>query len=265
MIPNLAWLFYGGPGSGKTAGALSSFWDWRAQIRDGRWLRIGRESNSSLNVPDELVKRFTPPSENPIKFMDEMTLYFKAARLAARKQGHPEVYVMDGWTEWNALFLSKHYEQFGDTGWKRFQEAKDRFFQLVQFLDPEEMDAHIITTARITRWKKPLVDKSGKELAEGDQDWQSDFKYFPAMDGWARDNLSHYFSMVIYVDQDPGLITVNGRQRQGVQHKYYMLPSGDFWVKNWWEWQWLQSGKPDYLVNPMFDDIVEALNQVKGA
>ena len=69
---HISTLLYGGPGVGKTALAVSSFWDFlkREPIegRNGRLLLIGREENDALGVPEENIVRFPLPQNNPIKF-----------------------------------------------------------------------------------------------------------------------------------------------------------------------------------------------------
>ena len=263
----LSWLLYGLYGSGKTATAVSAFWDWKRQklIRDGRWLLFGREENKALHVPEKYIKRFVSPAENPLRFVEEFEKYMRAVVFSARKGGTPEVFVFDGFTEWNALFLSEHLTAKGDTGFARFGEAKDRFFQFMQFINPEELRAHVIGTARVDEKKRGVKSKTTGEVVGADPDF-IDFKHIPNMTGWARNNLGNYFGMVLYVDSDPGKVKLpDGRIRDGELHKVYFLPTEDTnaYVKNWYSWAWQLSSLPNFLTNPTFDDMLASIKQAE--
>lgn len=262
----LAWLLYGMYGSGKSPTAVSAFWDWKRkkQIRDGRWLLFGREENLALGVPEELKRRFTSPAGNPLKFVEEFEVYMKAAIAQARKGG-PEVYVFDGFTEWNALFLWEHQQAKGDADyWDKWRAAKDRFFQFMQFIHPAELKAHVIGTARVDEKRRGTKSKRGADIP-GDPDY-IEFKHIPAIAGWARLNLGNYFGVVGYMESVPGRIVLpDGRSVRGAEHRLYLVPSEDTnaMTKNWWEFEWMMAGKPEYLSNPTFDEIVEEIEDAQ--
>lgn len=262
-------LYYGGPGSGKTYMLVSSFWnvDTHKQLRNGRLLLFGRETNEALleEIPDKLIKRFVSPVEEPLQFVDDFELYMRAVVAEARKGTGPEVLAIDGYSEWNAVFMLEHQARYGvGDKWAGWRAAKDKFIASVQMLNPTTLKAHVLGTARVTERKKGVVNKQGDVVVEADPDWM-DFKYYPAMEGWAKENLPHYFGLVSYVDADPGPVTdLEGKVRQGTHHKYYMVPSETgFWVKNWWEREWFIANMPPLLTNPKFDDILGALESAK--
>src|SRR3990167_449387 len=99
---NEAYLLYGGPGVGKTYTACTSFWDniQKKQTHSGRLLYVGREDNASLTLPDDVVRGFVSPYEQPDKFLEDLKKYL---RLLVKDKGL-EYLVIDGFTEISALF-----------------------------------------------------------------------------------------------------------------------------------------------------------------
>ena len=255
-------LFYGDAGSGKSAIGVSAFWDFKTgkKLREGRWLLIGQEDNDALGVPEELIRRFVSPKEDMLKFARDFSLYLEAAVAAARKPNAPEVYVIDSLSEWNHLFLFEHVKSAPSADkWDKYMEAKDRFMAAVQTLDPRVLHAHIIATARVDVRKKGIMAKrktdsgSVSEVAGDDPGYWSDFKYVPAMEGWPRKNMSHYFDIVSYVEADVADLKMpDGKIRRGTAHNYYFVPAGDSLVKNRWEHQWL-AAPPGDRKNPILD------------
>ena len=53
--PHASTLLYGLAGSGKTALAVSAFWDWRNRkpICKGKYITFGAEDNPALHIPEE--------------------------------------------------------------------------------------------------------------------------------------------------------------------------------------------------------------------
>lgn len=256
-------LLYGDAGSGKSALGVSAFWDFKAgkKLREGRWLLIGQEDNDALGVPEEYIRRFISPKDDLLKFAKDFTLYLEASVATANKKGAPEAFIIDSLSEWNHLFLYEHAKKLGGDKWDKYQEAKDRFIGAVQMLNPRVLNAHVIATARVDQKKNGVKSRSTGETAGADPEYWSDFKYVPAMEGWPRKNLSHYFDIVSYVEADVADVrTLSGALRRGSVHRYYMVPSGDFLVKNRWEHQWLRADKPDCLTNPLFDDMMRELD-----
>ena len=256
-------VFYGGPGAGKTRVLASSMFDFKTGkvIRKGRLLQFGRERNISVTrrLPPEMIKRFVSPVDQPDKFVGDFSAWLMAAYRAAKKGDGLEVIALDGWTEFDVLF--NQVKTTEGAMLKHFGRVKDSFIQAFEMLDPELMHAHILSTARVDEWKKAITKADGDELVRSDPDWM-DYRYFPAASGWAKKNLSHYNDFVIYVDQDRGLKMVDGKAKQGFVHKYYMLPDGDFWVKNSLEEEWINAKAPVYLTDPTFDDILRHVETV---
>lgn len=262
MIKPFSTLLYGGPGAGKTFTALTSFWDFdKGTAREGRnglWIQVGRENNPALDLPDQCIRRFAPDLDNPTKFVTELAKYCRSLVKEVR-QGKTSYYaiVFDGFSEWQTAYQLDLPDSESGEGRKFWGEVKRELISILQILNPDELKAHVLATARITELKKATATRSGKETP-GDPSWMNDFKYYPSMDGWARHNLGHYFNLVCYVDQDTAS-TMNEKKQlvRQSQHKVWFMADGDFWVKNVWEHGW--GGKPHYLVNPTFDDIVRLL------
>ena len=251
-----AYLFYGPPGGGKTTLGVSAFWDFKKQekIREGRLLLFGSEENEALGVPEEMIKRFSHP-DKPLTFVKEFVTYMKARHQAVGKPGEPEVYCFDGMSEWNTSYLYEHQESRGDTGWDRWNEAKDHFIQVIKLMNPKALNADVIVTARVDEVRRAVKNRRGDEVVPADPAWiTEDSQYVPAMTGkWPRQNLGHFFALVSYVEAGRG--QVEGSKKEVPIHRYYMLPHEGFLVKNHWEYQWVQAGKPDYLVNATFDSL----------
>ena len=256
-------LFYGPPGGGKTTLGLSSFYDYRQNklIRDGRWLRIGGESNTRMVLPDANVKHFTSPDTNPLEFSEQFDVYTKALVAQAYKGKGPEVVFMDGLSEFNLLdiheFTQKH--GIGDDKWARYDYARDQFIGAIKRLRADTLNAFVIMSARVDTRRKGILNKKTGELTGDDPVWM-DTRYVPAAAGFVRDNLGYYFDLIAYVDSDPGMVVLpDGTQAQGDHHKVYMRQGDNYLVKNVWADCWTVTKRPDYLTNPTFDDIVHEL------
>jgi hypothetical protein len=260
-------LAYGDAGAGKTAFAASAFYDWKKgkTIRDGRLLVFGREGNSALGIPEENVKRFRSPKKDPLKFLTEFNLYMEALVVQLEKGTGPEVIALDGWSEWNQTLLFEYDAKGSDDYWAKFDEAKNRFFAIQRMLDPEEFHIWVLATARVDEKKKGAFSKRTNQIEGADPDYMQGYKYIPAMVGWAKKNMAHYSDIVTYVEAEPGDVrTPSGILRKATHHNYYMIQSGDYLVKNRWEHKWLATDQPDYLTNPLFDDMLDRLNAAES-
>lgn len=254
-------LVYGPPAAGKTRFGLSAMYDFAEHkvIRNGRLLLFGRETNRSLirRLPEECVKRFISPADNPSEFVDQFQKYLKAAYSQAVKGEGPEVFVLDGWTELDVLFSHIKPESDRET-LKHFGRVKDNFIAAIQLLDPEVLRAHIITTAR------PAERKKGINGVGQDPEYL-DFQYIPAMSGWAKQNISHYSDLVMYMEADVELVKKpGGKVGKGPVHKLYTVPEGDFWVKNVWEEEWVAAEYPSTLKNATFDDVLTRITTLQA-
>ena len=267
-----SFLLDGGPGTGKTATAVSAFYDWKRkkQIRNGRLIVIGDEPlNESLGLPDELVRRFTSPSDKPLKFLDDLDSYLKKfieTNRTAKGDKHVEVMVFDGASELITAILHEHQQKnpASKDKWAKFDEAKERFIDIMQYLSPHESGAHLIMTARVDQRKRALETKDGKIITPGDPAWMEDFEYVPAAEGWTRKNIGHYFPFVFYMDYGKGVMKLpDGKLKDVVTHDIYLLPSPKLaaWVRNNYEYPWLQKGLPERLTNPDFDTILNLVEK----
>ena len=249
-------LLYGGPGAGKTYLATSAFVDHKTGdlTRNGVLITIGREGNPALSIPEDRVVRITAPPSNPSRFSKELIDALRSIVKRSRTDERYEVVVVDGFTEWGVLFTAMMSEDKGER-LSEWQDMKRELIAILQMLHPEELGAYVIGTARIAEHRKG-IGRSG-----GDPDWV-DYKYFPALDGWGRRNLPHYFNFMFYLENDVHKEVQNGQVVKRRVHKVYMLEAGDFWVKNVYEHRW--DGLPYVLENPTFDDILSLVEKAKG-
>lgn len=263
-IESGSFLFYGDAGAGKTAILASAFWDWKKMklIRDGRLLVFGREGNDALDIPEANVKRFKSPKSDPLKFLDEFNLYMEALILQLEKGKGPEVIGLDGWSEWNQTLLYEHDLSKGDSDyWAKFDTAKDNFFAIQRAMDPGEFDhTFFLATARVDEKRKGVYSKTTKQVTGADPDYWQGMKYIPAMVGWAKKNMSHYYDLVAYMETEPGPVkTPSGATRQAMHHRTYLVQAGDYLVKSRWSHKWIATDQPDYLTNASFDDMLGRL------
>jgi hypothetical protein len=78
--PSTSGLLYGGPGSGKTALAVSAFYDWRTGTpvtENAKLVTFGREDNPALAVPESYRQtekgtslRFSSPALDSMDWLD---------------------------------------------------------------------------------------------------------------------------------------------------------------------------------------------------
>lgn len=260
-------LFYGPPGAGKTALAVSSFWDFQKREkvpgREGRILFIGREKNDSLHIPEECVRRFPFQDENPTKFMDDFEAYIRALRAAAYRGQGPTDIVVDGWTELGFLYTWAYESEFEpNDNWAGWRDWKRRFLGAIMMLNPDELRANVFGTARVSTVKKGYITSRGKGV-EGDPDWMAEFRYVPFMEGFARDMLGYYFQHVVYVESDYRPAFVNGTKVLQTVHKSSWLPTGDYLVKNVAEHSWVESKYPAVLENVTWPTVEKMLENLR--
>ena len=111
--PNASTLLYGGPGAGKTALAVSSFWDWRRRksIANGKIITFGAEDNPALAIPEECRHtdkgtslRLISPMLDDTQFLEQFDLITRRLILDAQEGNHLDVLVIDGLSEFDLLF-----------------------------------------------------------------------------------------------------------------------------------------------------------------
>ena len=79
---------------------------------------------------------------------------------------------------------------------------------------------------------------------------------------WPRQNFGNYFSYVVYVEAVEAQITSpSGKSRKGSAHRYHLVQTDEYAVKNQREREWFASDAPDYLTNISFDQLIEALDE----
>jgi hypothetical protein len=266
-VPPFSQLVYGGPGSGKTYYTTSAFWDHREkkQIREGRLLLMGRESNPALDIPEELIRRFPFDETKPTEASKAFNDYLRKVMLEVRKGKSLGALAVDGFTEFTINFEQGHFDP--NDKFKMYDQMKRSLISDIQLMNPTDSGMYILGTARVGEWRKAIESRSTGAKTGGDPEWMDTFKYWPEMPGWAKRNLSHYFNLVNFVDLDIGrrqVLKRGGKAGETVErkvpvHNLYMLGVGNFWVKNCWEEDYISAGQPDYLTNPMFDDVLNVL------
>ena len=267
---NLSSLLYGGPGSGKTTFAVSSFWDWKNQrpvVRDGKELKgklvlFGRENNPALGVPEDSIIRFSSPSLDNDKWLRDFEGFMASLIKAARQGNKLDALVIDGMSEWDLLYEEVFERMNAGTRDKfaKWEALLRDGFSTMQRADTIELGCQILVTARVMEKKKAIQSTTGKVIASGDPEYM-DFDYYPSLRGSFRLHFPHYFNLVLYADTNVKL--VNGKKRP--VHSLSMVRHGDFYVKNVFEYQWLEEEKPIELYNPSYWEVYDMLTQRKEA
>ena len=255
--PNASTLLYGGPGGGKTALAVSSFWDWRAKklIANGKIITFGAEDNPALKIPEECRHtakgtslRLTSPLLDDQEFIKQFDLIMRKFVYDAQ-QGNPlDVLVIDGLSELDLLFEATYKQETGEAESKfaKWEALLSTMFATMMRANHHTLNCQVIVTARVMEKKK--AKQQGKLTIAGDPGFM-DFDYYPSLRGQFRVHLPHYYNLVLYVE------TVTARTKAGKvipAHAVHMLRTGDFYVKSTWEHEWIAADLPDKLLNPMW-------------
>jgi len=236
----------------------------------GRLLLIGGEDNDDLGLPDSDVIRFTAKAPNLFGFFekfDETIRKIAAKNMKAYREGKPENaihnVVIDGWSELVYAYLWAYREANEDKlikdKWAPYREWQRDFIAIMQILNPKAIGANVFGTARVGEFKKGIKSKGAKEVTGDDPEYMSDFRYHPAMEGWAKYNLGHYFQNIVYFDSEPRTKVKNGAKFLVNAHKAHWLPTGDYMVKNTAEHKWLAKEHPPILEDEFFGKASEYL------
>ena len=254
--PASSTLLYGGPGSGKTALAVSSFWDWRKQeqIANGKLITLGGEDNPALMVPQkcrETAKgtslRLVSPLLDGQQFLEQLNLILRRL-VADAEEGHPlDVLVIDSLSEFDLLY--EHTFAGGDDNFAKWDGLLANLFALMMCASHTALKCQVIMTARVMEKKKAKMFKTSS--VAGDPDYV-DFDYYPSLRGSFRLHLPHYFNMVLY--QETALAR-NAAGKVVPVHKTNLVRSGGYYVKNVWEHQWLEHEPLPYVVNASWPTI----------
>lgn len=271
--PPMSVLLYGGPGVGKSATALLAFWDWKKKVQtaNGRWITFGRENNPALNVPPELrvvgsgdnalSLRFAQPSLDSFDWLDRFEDVVDGLLLEAEKGNCLDALVVDGMSEFDLLFESCFQQVKGGADkWDKWDELLNRMFAAMTRLDHEALNCVIIVTARVMEKKKSK--QSGTSRIAGDPNF-IDFDYYPSLRGSFRLHFPHYFNLVSYMETRLMLVTDGEFIGQRLPaHVMNMVRTGEFYVKNQWEYDWMIAGEELEIINPSFPDVHRRLVQV---
>ena len=229
-------LSYGPPGAGKSAFGVSSFWDYQkrelVEGETGRWILLGRESNRALAVPEEYVRRIPYEGIGSLAWVDELGKYLRNLAAAAKKGTGPRNIVFDGWSEFSAGFEIAYKAVHNPSNkFETWGQWREKFFETVQLLDPELLDANIFTTARVREFKEGQFDADTRKTTGRDPDWLEGLSY-PAVDGWAKNNLGNYFNYIFYHEQGVKMASVGGKRVGTPTFRLHTLPAGEHLVKN---------------------------------
>ena len=167
------------------------------------------------------------------------------------KEPPVQAVVLDGLSEFDLLFETGFDEDEG-TGNKfaKWDALMGKFFAMMQILDPEEIHAHVLVTARV------------RAKDEGSpQPWD----YIPSVRGQFKTYLPHYFNLVTYFDTMSRPKTADGAKLYETEHRGHFLPSGtSFQIKNNWETEWVKSKTPAALSNPTFSQVLSVIEKFKS-
>lgn len=266
-------LAYGYAGSGKTSFGVSSFVEkpWypkeAKQIRRGKWVTFGRESNPALWVPENSHIALVSPLQDSTKFADDLTrfgeqVYKENLRAITAGTTVPvEAIVLDGLSEFDLMFEQIQRKQT-DNKFQPWNELLTKMFEILQLLDPPTLRCHVIVTARVTEKRLGLKDAATGNVVNKDPDFIS--ALHPSVRGQMRDSLPHYFNCVFYFDQTTETVEVGGKKDRMRVHRINLVPDENVLVKNVWEAAWQKEGKPKRLINASFDDVLTIIQSLQG-
>lgn len=256
-------LLYGDAGAGKTTLAVDAFWDFMKLEKrcEGLWIQLGRESNTALGVPVAMTKSFSSTLSDPMKFLNSFNACIRGVAVERLKGAGPEVVVVDGLTEFGALYEYYKTPSASDT-FEVWRGLKDSFFGAMQLLNPEFLKCVVICTASVDVKRRGTKTKS-QEVIGADPDWQ-DSKFVPYMDGWARRHMGRYFNLVAYMDADYRQVKgADGKLEKKECHDVWFQGHGDYLIKNQWEHRW--EGLPPKLTNARFEEVLGLIAKAKGS
>jgi hypothetical protein len=280
----ISWLLYGYAGSGKTDLATSVLWDREKKDfrRKGYWITFGRESNASVRMPVVTVKealegkfgnlRFTTPTLDDLGWQTQFMGFAKAVYAAnkkAQKEGKPvpvEAIVIDGLSEFDVLyeqaFRTVNEAEVRRNTYALWNDLMVKFVSVIQLLDPVELDAHVIVTARVSERKKGVKNKDTGEVSGADPDFVPG-QNVPSVNGQFRDNFPHYFNLVSYVETKVQTVKMDGKQVSLPVHRVHLLQTSDeYLLKNQWEREWIKAGRPATMSNTSFDEVFGVIEEI---
>ncbi len=266
-------LLYSGPGSGKTTYSVSSFWDWKngcpvllpdGKEAKGRLISFGREYNPALAVPDkyqmlgDMSLRFRSPSLDDMSWVNDFRSVVNGLLMKAREGDCLDALVIDGMSEFDLLYEMVHDNKFGgEDKFAKWNDLMSELLAIMQRLDPDELGCHVFVTARVM--EKKQAKKSRNVTIAGDPAYV-DYDYYPSLRGGFRLHFPHYFNMVLYMETKQLMVAAGDFAGKRLPaHVLHMVRTGDFYVKNVWEYPWLKAREPLELVNVGFWDVYNRL------
>lgn len=266
--PNASTLLYGGPGSGKSALAVSSFWDWRkhVQVAKGKLITFGAEDNPALAVPEEFRHtdngtslRLTSPLLDDTEFISQFDAISRRFIYDAEHDNSPDVIVVDGMSEFDLLFEETFADE--ENRFAKWEALMTQLFSMMMRLHHDTVKCQVIITARIMERKKakqPVKGDKGTSYAPDPGHY--DFDYYPSLRGGFRHHFPHYFSMVLHMDTEQRLVE-GGRWDGKIlpAHVLHMVRTGEFFIKNQFEHAWIATEDDTEVINPMWPDLWQRL------
>jgi len=261
-----SYLFYGPPGGGKTDLLTSAFWDVRTrrEVARGKLVTFGREDNPFLHVPEACRMtsggaslRFTVPNLDSTAWLDRFDK-FTSALLDQARRSHPlDVLGIDGLSEFDMLYERTFGDGGGDSNkFAKWNGLMEKFFAVMQRLDPNELGCHVIMTARV-RERKRGAESDERARRSPDADDHDPFDYYPSVRGGFKDWLGHYFQNVFYIH------TRKPKNKATLpEHVTQIITLGDYMTKLQGEREWLAADYPRELVNTNFYAIQHQLENL---
>ena len=257
--PNARTMLFGKAGAGKTALAVSSFWDWKEkkQVANGKLITFGEEDNPALEVPQEFREtelgtsmRLTSPLLDDDKFREQWNLISQKLVSNAQKGDRLDVLVIDGLTEFDLLFEETYVGGGGENNFAKWNDLLSEFYSMMMRVSSTVLGCHVIMTARAAAQRK---HGAGDELIDGD--------LYPSVRGAFKYQLPHYFNMVLYMET----VRAAFDGRTVPAHALHVVGSdGSFLTKNVWEHKWLEAGHPDVVLNHTWGEFWDKLTGTMG-
>lgn len=253
--PNTSTLLYGGPGVGKTALAVSSFWDWKnkKQIANGKLITFGNEDNPALEIPEHFREtdkgtslRLTSSLLDSDDFVSQFEILTRKFIYDAERGEPLDVLVVDGLTEFDLMY-EETYAGGDRDNYAKWNGLLSQMFSMMMRLSTKVLKCHIIMTARVTEKKKPTQLANSLKTVGGDPGYV-DYDYYPSLRGSFRLHLPHYFGLVLFLET----LTQIGEEGPLPVHVVNMFKEGDYYVKNHWEHVWLEAKYPAKVSNAMW-------------